>query len=195
VRVRTTVLALLRPAACALLAFTGLLGVAYPAVIAAMAAWIPGPAPGELVGQPVVDPRYFHGRPSAVAYDARTSGGTNLGPSGFVDARGALGPHPALRAAVEARVEALRAAPGDHQPVPVDLVTSSGSGLDPDITPAAAYYQVPRIAHLRGCAAAVVGRLRTGKIAAPALRVLGARRVNVVRLNRALDRELGRPTD
>lgn len=192
---RTTALAQLRPAAGALLAFTLLLGVVYPAVITALAAWIPGPAPGDLVGQPVEDRRYFHGRPSAVAYDGRTSGGTNLGPSGFVDAGGALGPHPVLRGSVDARVRALRASPTDQGPVPVDLVTSSASGLDPDITPAAAYYQVPRIASLRGCPAAVVARVVKRSIEERTLGVLGERRVNVVRLNRALDRELGRPTD
>lgn len=184
--------ALLRPAAGALLAFTLLLGVAYPVVLTVVAAWIPAPAPGELVGQPVKDPRYFSGRPSAVAYDARTSGGTNLGPSGFVDGRGGLGPNPALRAAVDARVQTSEVEAG---PVPVDLVTSSGSGLDPHISPAAAYVQVPRVARLRGQPVRVVERLVTAAIEERTLGVLGERRVNVVRLNRALDRELGRLLD
>ena len=102
-----------------------------------------GYAGSELIGQPFDDPKYFWGRLSATPdfpYNSASSSGSNLGPS-----------NPALVEAVKARLEALRKAdPGNKSPVPIDLVTSSGSGLDPHVSPAAALYQVPRVARARG---------------------------------------------
>src|SRR5262249_13815208 len=106
----------------------------------------------ELIGQPFDNPAYFWSRLTAEAnYDASSSTGTNLGQSSFVDDKGHLGPSQALARSARDRIDALRAAdPGNTAPVPVDLVTSSASGLDPHISPAAAYYQVGRVARLRG---------------------------------------------
>ena len=140
----------LRPALVSLVLLTVLTGLVYPAVVTAIAQVAfsaqangslvvrDGAAVGSaLIGQPFGDPRYVWGRPSATAphpYNAAASSGSNLGPTSRD-----------LRAAVQARVEALRAAdPGNTAPVPVDLVTASGSGLDPHISPAAAHYQVAR---------------------------------------------------
>jgi K+-transporting ATPase ATPase C chain len=171
-------LATVRPALVALLAFTGLCGVAYPLVVGGLAAVVPHPAPASLVGQPFADPGYFWSRPSAIGYRAMTSGGTNLGPTS-----------PALVQAVADRVAALRAAdPGNRAKVPVDLVTASASGLDPDLSPAAAYYQLGRVARVRGLPEATVRALVDRQIEERTLGLLGERRVNVVRLNRALDR-------
>jgi K+-transporting ATPase ATPase C chain len=131
-----------------------------------------------LVGQGFASPRYFWSRPSAVGYNAATSSGTNQGPM-----------NPALRDAVQARVDALRAAdPGNQAPVPVDLVTSSGSGLDPHISPAAALYQVPRVARARGLPEEQVRRLAEARVEERWLGFLGERRVNVLLLNLDLDR-------
>ena len=155
----------LRPALVSLLVFTALCGLAYPLLIGGIAAVaFPDQATGSLirerdgrvvgsalVGQPFDDPRYFWGRDSAIGYTAMTSSGTNRGVTGFVDDKGTLGPNPALVDAVSARIAALRAAdPGNTADVPVDLVTASSSGLDPHISPAAAYYQLGRVARLRG---------------------------------------------
>lgn len=182
----------LRPAARSLVVFTVLCGLVYPAAMIALAAVIPHPAPSELVGQPFDDPAYFWGRPSAIAYAATTSSGTNQGPSGFVDQRGTIGPNPALVDAVRGRIAALRAAdPQATAALPVDLVTASASGLDPDISPAAAYYQTPRIARLRGVPVERVRAIIDGVTEERTLGVLGERRVNVVRLNRTLDTMLG----
>jgi K+-transporting ATPase ATPase C chain len=131
-----------------------------------------------LIGQPVSDPRYFWGRLSAVDYDAAASSGSNLAPT-----------NPALLAAVQRRIEALKAADPDNQePVPGDLVTASASGLDPDISIAAARYQVPRVARCRGLSQdevlALVDRFTAGR----QLGILGEPRVNVLALNLALDR-------
>jgi K+-transporting ATPase ATPase C chain len=156
----------------------------------------------ELIGQPFDNPAYFWSRLTAQAgYDASSSTGTNLGPSGFVDERGEatsaggsghLGPNPALAQSARARIDALRAAdPGNSQPVPVDLVTSSASGLDPDISPAAAYYQVGRVARLRGQPRAAVRALVDDHIEARTFGILGEPRVNVLVLNRALDSRFG----
>ena len=181
----------LRAAAATLLALTVLCGVAYPVVVTATArlcfAW---QADGSLirardgrvigsawVGQPFRARGYFWGRPSAVAGDPRTSGGRNLGPR-----------NPALIAAVTTRVAAMREAdPAHRAPVPVDLVTASASGLDPDISPAAARYQAPRVAGARGLSVLQVEQLIDDHVEARVLGVLGEPRVNVLRLNLALD--------
>jgi len=185
------VLASLRAAIVALLAFTVLTGVVYPALVLAIGqAVFPREANGDprLVGQAFTDPAYFWGRPSSVGpspYDAMTSSGANLGMGG---ANTAQPINPALRDAVADRVKALRAAdPGNTAPVPVDLVTASASGLDPDITPAAAYYQAPRVARLRGLSVDDVRALIAQHTKGRALGFLGEPRVNVVALNRALD--------
>lgn len=187
-------LSLVRPAGVLLLLFTLLTGVAYPlAVTVAAQALFPREANGSLVraegravgsssiGQAWTDPGYFWGRPSATSafpYDARASTGSNLGPS-----------HPALVEAVRARIEALRAADPEQTstPVPIDLVTTSGSGLDPNVSPAAALYQVPRIARVRGLDAARVRALVDANTEARAFGAIGEPRVNVLRLNLALD--------
>jgi K+-transporting ATPase ATPase C chain len=184
---------MMRPALVLLAAFTVLLGLAYPAAVAGLArllfpaeaggsvVLVAGvPAGSRLVGQPFDDPRWFWGRPSAtspVPYDGRASSGSNLGPT-----------NPALLDAVRARIEALRAAdPGDRLPVPVDLVTASGSGLDPHVSPAAALYQVPRVARARGLPEDSLRALVERHVERPALGLLGAPRVNVLALNLALD--------
>jgi K+-transporting ATPase ATPase C chain len=202
-------IAAIRPAVVSLLVFTGLLGIVYPLLIGGISAVaFPDQANGslirdpsgkvvgsELVGQPFDDPAYFWSRPSAVGpYNAMTSGGTNAGPSGFVDKAGTLGPNPALVDAAKARIQALRDAdPGNTAKVPVDLVTASGSGLDPHITPAAAFYQLARVARVRGVPEAQVRELVEGAIEDRTLFVLGEPRVNVLMLNRALDAKLGAP--
>jgi K+-transporting ATPase ATPase C chain len=197
----------IRPAVVSLLAFTVLCGFVYPLVMDGIAAVaFPHQATGslirdpagrvvgsELIGQPFDNPAYFWSRLTAEAnYDASSSTGTNLGTSGFVDDKGHLGPNPALAKAAQDRIAALRAAdPGNTQPVPVDLVTSSGSGLDPHISPAAAYYQAGRVARLRGQPEAVVRQLVDDHVEDRTLGVLGEPRVNVLLLNRALDDKLG----
>ena len=133
-----------------------------------------------LVGQPFDDPRYFWGRPSptpSFPYNAAASAGSNLDLN-----------NPALTAAVRVRVEALRAAEPDNvAPVPVDLVTASGSGLDPHISPAAAAFQVRRVARVRGLTQDVVRRIVADHTEGRALGLLGEPRVNVLELNLALD--------
>src|SRR6185436_9545443 len=140
-------------------------GLAYPAIVTAVAQLVfPHQANGSLIvkdgkavgstliGQPFDDPKYFWGRPSATSpfpYNAAASSGSNLSPT-----------NPSLIKSVQARVDALRAAdPGNTAPVPVDLVTASGSGLDPHISPAAAFYQVDRVARARGLDPAAVRKL------------------------------------
>jgi K+-transporting ATPase ATPase C chain len=196
----------LRPAIVALLAFTVLLGFVYPFAIDGIASVVfshqasgslirdrDGHIAGsELIGQPFDDPGYFWSRPSSASYDASSSTGTNLGPSSFVDDRGTLGPNATLAKTAQARIAALRAAdPGNPAPVPVDLVTSSASGLDPDISPAAAYYQVGRVARARGQSGAAIRRLVSAHVEARTFGILGEPRVNVLRLNRALDATFG----
>jgi K+-transporting ATPase ATPase C chain len=137
------------------------------------------PAGSDLVGQPFSSAGHFWGRPSATApvpCAATASGGSNLGPS-----------NPALIEAVTARIEALRAG-GATGPVPVDLVTASASGLDPHITPAAAEFQVPRIARARAVSEDAVRDLVREHTLPPQFGILGERRVHVLRLNLALDR-------
>ena len=131
------------------------------------------------MGQPFSSAGHFWGRPSATApvpCAATASGGSNLGPS-----------NPALIEAVTARIEALRAG-GATGPVPVDLVTASASGLDPHITPAAAEFQVPRIARARAVSEDAVRDLVREHTLPPQFGILGERRVHVLRLNLALDR-------
>src|SRR3989441_8091271 len=187
-------LAQCRIAIISLALFTVITGIIYPAFVTAIAQVIfPQQANGSLVlqdgkavgsaliGQPFDDPRYFWGRPSATAPfadNAAASTGSNLSPT-----------NPDLVKAVQGRVEALRAAdPGNAAPVPVDLVTASGSGLDPHISPAAALYQVPRVARARKLDPHAVRQLVERHIAGRLLGLLGEPRVNVLELNLALDR-------
>ena len=133
-----------------------------------------------LIGQPFSDPRYFWSQPSANAsypYNGAASGGSNLGPT-----------NPARLQAVSERIAALRAAdPGNSAAVPIDLVTASASGLDPDISPAAAGYQVGRVASARGLPADAVRKLVAQYTSGRQFGFLGEPRVNVLALNMALD--------
>ncbi len=134
----------------------------------------------ELIGQPFSDPRYFWGRLSATApypYNAAASSGSNYGPM-----------NPALQEGIQARIDALKAVdPDNNQPIPVDLVTYSASGLDPDISVAAAIYQVPRVARYRGLSEEQVYGLVNRGTEGRQFGILGEPRVNVLRLNLALD--------
>lgn len=188
-----TLNAIVRPAIVLLLVMTALTGIAYPLAVTGFAqALFPAQAAGSLVerdgkvigsrliGQPFSGPGYFWSRPSATRpqpYNGLDSGGSNLGPL-----------DPALVDAVRARVEALRAAdPGNHAPIPVDLVTTSASGLDPDISLAAAYYQAGRVARARGLEPSRVRALIAAHAKGRLLGVIGEPRVNVLELNLALD--------
>lgn len=189
---------LLRPLLVLFCVLTLVTGFVYPAVVTAIgAAVFPGQAAGSLVvrdgkpvgsaliAQPFQEPRYFWGRLSATApmpNNAAASGGSNLGPL-----------NPALIDAVKGRIDALHAAdPSNQLPIPVDLVTASGSGLDPHITPAAALYQAPRVARERGLDPSVVLRLVHAQVEPPQWGFLGEARVNVLMLNLALDRASAR---
>lgn len=166
----------LRPAITSLAAFTLLCGVLYPLTVTGLASPFPDRT-ASLVGRAFDDPGEFWGRPTATGYNAMTSAGTNLGPT-----------NPALVQVVRSRIAALRAAdPANTARVPVDLVTASASGLDPDISPAAAYYQVSRVARARAIPADRVRAVVANAIEERTLGILGERRVNVVGLNRALD--------
>jgi len=198
---------ILRPAIVSLLAFTVLCGLVYPLVMDGIAAVaFPRQATGSLIhdkdghvvgsaliGQPFDNPAYFWSRLTAEAnYDASNSVGTNLGPSSFIVDKGHLGPNQTLARSAEDRIDALRAVdPGNTAPVPVDLVTSSASGLDPHISPAAAYYQVGRVARLRGQPEDAVRVLVEDHVEDRTLGILGEPRVNVLLLNRALDERFG----
>ncbi|MBB4222818.1 potassium-transporting ATPase subunit KdpC [Variovorax guangxiensis] len=167
------------------MAVTGVAKAAFPAQAAGSLIVLDGTAVGsKLIGQNFSDPKHFWGRPSATApqpYNASASGGSNQGPL-----------NPALTDAVKARVEALRAADPDNvAPVPVDLVTASASGLDPDISPAAAQYQAARVARVRGMPLAQVQSLIDRNTQQPLLGFLGEPRVNVLALNIALDAASG----
>ena len=184
---------LIRPAIVLFLVLTVITGLIYPLVVTGVAQVLfPQQANGslivkngqavgsQLIGQPFDDPKYFWGRPSATGpfpYNAAASSGSNLGPS-----------NPALTDAVKARMDTLKAAdPANTQPIPVDLVTSSASGLDPHISPAAADYQVARVAHTRGLDESAVRQLVAQYTQGRDLGVLGEPRVNVLELNLALD--------
>jgi K+-transporting ATPase ATPase C chain len=163
------------------LVVTGIGRLAFPRAAGGSLVERDGRAVGSrLIGQPFDDPGYFWGRPSAtgpVAYNAAASSGSNVGPT-----------NPAKFEALRARVDALRAAdPGQGAPIPIDLVTASGSGLDPDISPAAAAFQVPRVARARGREEAAVRQLVAAATRGRELGLLGEPRVNVLMLNLSLD--------
>ena len=183
----------LKPAILMLVVFTLLCGSIYPAVVTGLAGILfpvqangsiitreGRPAGSALIGQPFDDPRYFWGRPSATTpfpYNAAASSGSNLGQG-----------NPALRERVQERIAFLRAAdPAKAQPIPLDLVTASGSGLDPHISPAAADYQAERVARARGLDAARVRALVATHTEERTFGILGEQRVNVLQLNLALD--------
>lgn len=185
----------LKPAAMMLLLFTLLTGAIYPALVTAIAQTLmAGPANGSLltdqqgqpagsalIGQTFSEAKYFWGRPSATSpysYNAAASSGSNLGPT-----------NPALIEAVAARIQALKQAdPQNKALIPVDLITASGSGLDPHISPAAAEYQVKRVAKARRISEAKVRELVASHSEARQWGVFGEPRVNVLTLNLALDR-------
>ena len=170
---------MIRPAVSLLVFFTALTGIGYPLAITGIAQLFPTQARGDLtlIAQPFTDPKYVWPRPSAAHYDATASTGSNLGPS-----------NPDLRTQVAARVAALKAAdPGNDALVPIDLVTTSASGLDPHESPAAARYQAPRIARARDLPLDAVVQLIDQHTEAPTFGLLGEPRVNVLLLNRALD--------
>jgi K+-transporting ATPase ATPase C chain len=185
---------LTRPAVSLLIVMTVLLGLLYPLVVTVVAqtafrreaegslVYQDGKLIGStLIGQSFSDPKHFWGRPSATTpqpYNGLSSGGSNLGPL-----------NPALLKQVEDNVKALRAADPDNLGlVPVDLVTASASGLDPHITPAAAYYQAARIARARSLPLEQVDALIAAHEERALLGVLGETRINVLELNLALDR-------
>jgi len=185
---------LIRPAVSLLALMTILLGIVYPLVITGVAKvafsrqaegsliYQNGKLIGStLIGQSFSDPKYFWGRPSATSpqpYNGLASSGSNLGPL-----------NPALLDAVKANVKALHDAdPDNRQPVPVDLVTASASGLDPEITPAGAHYQAARVARARNLPLAQVEALIKTHERGRLFGLIGERRVNVLNLNLALDR-------
>jgi K+-transporting ATPase ATPase C chain len=183
----------LRPALVLFVLLSALTGIVYPLVVTGAAqAVFPAQAAGSmivrdgvpigstLIGQSFSDPKHFWGRPSATSpmpYNGGASSGANQGPL-----------NPALADAVKGRIEALRAAdPGNTMPVPVDLVTASASGLDPDISPAAAHYQAARVARLRNVPVAQIEQLIDAHTESRLWGLFGEARVNVLALNLALD--------
>lgn len=197
---RRALLAQFRPAIVLTIALLLIVGIIYPlAVTGAAQALFPSQANGSLVyvnGDPIgssligqywTQPQYFHGRPSAtlnlqgtpVPYEADNSGGSNLGPT-----------NKALVETVQQRIEELKKENPDvpaGTPIPVDLVTASASGLDPDISVAAAYYQIPRVARARGLSQTAVRALVDAHVTGRFLGLFGEPRVNVLELNVALD--------
>jgi K+-transporting ATPase ATPase C chain len=196
----------IRPALILLIALTVVTGLIYPLAVTGLAGvMFPDQANGSLIvrngqvigaaliGQNFTEDKYFHGRPSATTapdpkdasktvpapYNAANSGGSNLGPTSK-----------ALAERVKADVEKLKGE-NPSQPVPVDLVTTSGSGLDPDISPDAALFQVPRVARARGLPEDRVRALVVAQTEGRLMGWLGEPRVNVLRLNLALDRDGG----
>src|SRR5690242_6172217 len=180
----------LRPAVVMTLLFAAMLGLAYPALLTSIGQLVfPAQANGSLIrdqgrvvgssliGQQFDSARYFHGRPSAAGtgYDATASSGSNLGPTSKV-----------LADRVRTDLAALPKSP--EGTVPADLVTASASGLDPDISPEAAFLQTARVARARGLPEASVRQLIADSVRQPLLGVIGEPRVNVLLLNRALDR-------
>jgi K+-transporting ATPase ATPase C chain len=196
---------LIRPAIVLTLALTVLLGLAYPGIVTGLAQLLfhdqangslvyknGQPVASKLIGQYWTQPQYFHGRPSATVnlsgtpapYQADNSGGSNLGPT-----------NSALQQEVQANIDQARKENPDvpaTTPVPVDLVTSSASGLDPDLSIAAAYYQIPRIAKARGMTQDAVRTIVDDHIQGRFLGVFGEPRVNVLDLNLALDKAQGK---
>ena len=184
---------LIRPAVVLFLFFTVLTGLLYPLAITGIAQAAFGhaasgsivsrdgkPIGSSLIGQNFSDPKYFWGRPSAttpMADNGQGSGGSNLGPL-----------NPALIDAIKGRIQALRAAdPANNAPIPVDLITASASGLDPEESLAAALYQAPRVARVRGLAELEVRRLIDLNGRGRLFGLLGEPRINVLALNLALD--------
>lgn len=186
----TDILSSFRPAIVMTLLFAVLLGLAYPLAMTGIGqATFPSQANGSLIirngqiigsavaGQSFTSERYFHTRPSAAGkgYDGLASSGSNLGPTSQ-----------ALHDRVKGQVDAMKTTePG--KAIPADLVTTSASGLDPDITPQAAFYQVDRVARVRGLETEAVRRLVAGSVEQPLFGFLGEPRVNVLELNRRLD--------
>jgi K+-transporting ATPase ATPase C chain len=185
--------ALFRPAIVLFLAMTLMTGIAYPLVVTGVARTLfptqaagslltqnGAPAGSSLIGQAFSDPKHFWSRPSATSpqpYNGLASGASNLGPL-----------NPALTDGIKSRIDALHAVdPGNKAAIPVDLVTASASGLDPDISLAAAYYQAPRIARERGLSRQAVETLIAAHARDRWLGILGEPRVNVLELNLALD--------
>jgi K+-transporting ATPase ATPase C chain len=183
----------IRPALVLMILLTVLTGIVYPLLVTGVSqVGMPERANGSLIvrdgkavgssliGQPFGDPKHFWSRPSATSpypYNAASSSGSNQGPT-----------NPALTDAVAARIKALRDAdPGNAAPVPADLVTASGSGLDPHISPAAAAYQVARVAKARGLDPQKVRALVAEATEGRQLGFLGEPRVNVLNLNLTLD--------
>ena len=196
----------IRPAIVMMVLLTALTGLVYPLAMTGIAqAVFPHQANGslivkdgkaigsELIGQNFADAKYFHGRPSATTdadpndatktvpapYNAANSSGSNAGPTSK-----------ALIERIQGDIDKLKAE-NPNAPVPIDLVTTSASGLDPHITPAAAHFQVPRVAKARGLPEAKVRELVTESIEGRFLGVLGEPRVNVLKLNMALDAPKG----